>query len=347
MKPIRVNADYEISLFEGKQAKEIINHSLEFLALYLDHRPLVSSKKYSQEYLSHVELLSGKKPSIIQTKDFENWWGDLKNLELEKTLNSKEFSAALSEETLIISSIEELHLLSERTYLAKNPYGMSGQNFIVFNKGEEDKIQPLLKRNRKLIIEPFFQRAKDFSHYVFADDTTISYENIVDENFQYKGTIFQNLNKPDLQSLSFFHEIDETEWKKFEGTLKRIIEAVRESGAPGGFSVDSFTYRKNNALKIRSLSEINYRKTMGLMAWLLSKKFQRENLWSMFVLGKALNNFSYVQSRVKSLQGCFYLSPGDTRFDMYLILARSPEEGRDKYESLRRLVPDGQFPIKL
>jgi hypothetical protein len=58
MKPIKVNADYEITLFENKSPPKVINHSLEFLALYLENRPLVTDKFYSKNFIEHVTQIT-------------------------------------------------------------------------------------------------------------------------------------------------------------------------------------------------------------------------------------------------------------------------------------------------
>jgi len=347
MKPIKVNADYEIALFEKRASPEIINHSLEFLALYLEDRPLCSSKEYKENFLQHIERVSGRKPEIVKSKEWVNWWGSLSDLPLEQKLNSKEFTAELSQDSQIITSIDELRINEGQTYLAKNPFGMSGQNLIVFKKGEESQIELLLKKTKKLIIEPYLDRLADFSHYVLPDGNMIAYENIVDQNFQYKGTIFNDLANPSPGNLSFYNKISLHEWERFHQELNLIVEEVKKSGVSGGYSVDSFIYKTRDGIKIRTACEINYRKTMGLVAYLLSTKFT-SGKWSLFILGKGLRRpdaFSYVQNTVKEVPGCLHLSPGDTRFEMFLLSAGSREEGMKNLGLLKELLPDCQFSI--
>lgn len=347
MRPIRVNADYEMTLFEKKQSPAVVNQSLEFLAFYLEDRPVCSQKKYSDEFLSHVEMISGKKPQIVQTQECENWWGKLENVSLEQTLNSKELSASFEPDTQIISSLSELRLSDKQTYIAKNPFGMSGQNLIVFKKGEESNIEDLLTKTKKLVVEPFFERVFDFSLYVFPDGQFICYENLVDKNFQYKGTIFNDLKHPHISKLSFFNLIDSSEWDRYERSIENVIKKLKLMGASGGYSIDSFVYKTDEGIKIRPVCEINYRKTMGLMSWLLSQRYQKKS-WSLFVLGKSLdkkNTFSLIQERVKTLSQCLYLSPGDTRFEMFLIGGESREDGLKKFLELKTLLPDCEFSV--
>lgn len=347
MIPLKVNADYEIQLFEKRAAPDIINQSLEFLALYLEEAPLSSIKKYADEFLDHVESITGKRPVITKEISSVNWWGDLKNLSLETRLNSKEFTAAFSPESLVVTSLDEIRTEADKIYLAKNPFGMSGQNLIIFRKGEESKLSPLLEKTGKLVIEPLYERVHDFSHYVFPDGGMISYENIVDKNFQYKGTIFNNLKEPSVESLSFYKDVSSEEWEGFHKHLHLIIDEVRQAGGESGFSVDSFTYHSREGLKLRCACELNYRKTMGMMAWMLSQKYSKKNS-SLFILGKSLKRkdaFSYIQKMVKEIPDCLYLSPGDTRFDMFLISGDTREDVLMKAQKLKTLLPHAQLAV--
>ncbi len=350
MKSIKVNADYEMVLFDNKKASKVINQSIEFLALYLEDSPLFSEKVYSKEFLTHVRKITGREPTIINRGDWENWWGELKDLPLEQTLNSKEFIIPFSSESQLITSIQEIAVSPDRNYLAKSPYGMSGQNFLSFSSKDQDKLGPFLARSRKLVVEPLYRRVKDFSHYVFSNGAQISYQNLVDKNFQYKGTIFHDLTCPDLQHLSFYEDINVEEWKIFEQELKKIVMAIRKAGGGSCFSIDSFTYLEEGRLKIRAACEVNYRKTMGLMAFLLSQKFFKELPWTLFILGKPLgrsDSFTYVQEKLRPLSGCLHLSPGDTRFEVFLIGAKSHEEGLQKFNQLQGLLPECQFSVKI
>jgi hypothetical protein len=350
MKPIKVNADYERVLFEKKESPKVVNQSIEFLAMYLEERPLFTEKNYSNEFLEHVKRIKGTRPVVVNKGDWENWWGQLKNLPLEWTLNSKEFVVPFSPDTQLITSMKDLVLSPGKTYLAKSPYGMSGQNFLTFTSSDLKEVSHFLEKCRKLIIEPLYKRVHDFSHYVFSDGQIICYQNLVDHHFQYKGTLFKNLLSPDLNNLKFYQELQLPDWEEFEKDFRSIVDAVHEAGGVNGFSVDSFTYLEDGKLEIRTASEINYRKTMGLMAWLLSRKYFNDMSWSLFVLGKSLGRpdaFSYVDEQLKTLKDCIHLSPGDTRFEAFLIAARSHEEGIEKYKELRRLLPDCQFSINI
>jgi hypothetical protein len=343
MRAIRVNADYEMMLFENKSGPSIINQSLEFLAFFLTDRPVYTSKKYSAEYLDHVESITQRKPEIQQDGPFENWWGSLSDIGLERRLNSKLESALLSPDTQIVSKLEEIKILSDKIYVAKAPGGMSGQHIRTFTRETLKNLEGDLLGG-PLVIEPLFERIKDFSHYIFPDGM-IAYENIVDRRFQYRGTI-QNLLNPTQQGLSFYTDADSAEWERFSSDLNRIKEHYFSLGAKGGFSIDSFLYLEDNVRRIRSLSEVNYRKTMGLMSWELSKKYLVDQGWSFLCLVRKKKAVSFQQ--IKSAcekTNVLYLSPGDTRFEIFLIGSSSAHEGLIRYEELKSLLPDCEFPI--
>lgn len=345
--PIRVNADYEMELFSGKKSSPLINEALEYLALFLEDRPLFTKKKYSDEYLSYIKQLIGRNPLIVTEGTYENWWGKLKDLELEKKLNSKEFSASLSG-AKVISCPEELELLSGISYLAKDPRGMSGQNIFTFRKGEELLLNKYFENRKNLIVEPLLKRVADFSHYIFPDNSAICYENLVDRKFQYKGTIFHNIKSPDINHLSFAQQLSVAKWNDFLMIKDKILKAYRAAGAVDGFSIDSFVYDDVD-LQIYPISEVNYRKTMGLIAFNLLQKLAPEATWGAFVLGKNTSKKTFLEklSLTQLLSKVIYLSPGDSRFDMFLISAENTAEGIENFHELKKLLSDTEFSIEI
>lgn len=345
MKSIKFNADYESVLFANKPAP-VINQALEFLAFFVDERPLITSKKYSEDYLKYVTAITGSKPILKKEGQAENFWGKLENLSLERKLNSKMESSKFiidqkwCSHTYIIHSIEELTGLDDGIYLAKNPFGMSGQNFVTFNKCTVNKVEPLLKFGA-VIVEPLFDRKYDFSHYVFPDGKTICYQNLVDDKFQYRGTVFNDFNNATIENLGFYSELSRSEWKKFQEQLEGIIQFYRSQGAVDGFSVDSFVYVERGELKIRVMSEINYRRTMGLVCYLLAERFA-EASWCAFLLAKADKH-----KTIPVDKSMIQLSPGDSRYEMFFLSANDQESGKHRFGELKELLPDCQFAVEL
>lgn len=346
MSSIKVNADYESVLFFNKPMP-VVNEALEFLAMYLDSRPLVTSKSYSKEFLDHVESFTGKRPLLQKEGKSENWWGPLTNLDLEKKLNSKEMSTCFNKDSFVVNALSDLPKL-DKTYLAKNPFGMSGQNFAMVEEGRLDNLEVMLKKG-PVVIEPFFDRKFDFSHYVFPNGVSICYENIVDKKFQYRGTIFKNYTQPTIENLSFASDVD---WTQFKSDYQKIL-SLYKSVLKTGFSIDSFIYEENG-LKVRSLSEVNYRRTMGQTAFELSLKFGGIRKWSAFLLTKSRNDFLGTKKKLLELEwepdtsrGVILLSPGDVRYDMFFLSALDEAEGKILLNELKSLLPDCEFAVEL
>lgn len=344
MSAIKVNADYESVLFFNKSLP-VVNEAIEFLAMYLVPKPIITSKQYSKEFLDHVESFTGHRPELKKEGKCENWWGPLTHPELEKELNSKVKSARFNKDSYVVTSLNDLPDL-DRTYLAKNPFGMSGQNFAMVEKNRLENLEVMLKKG-PVVLEPFFNRKHDFSYYVFPNGVSICYENIVDNKFQYKGTIFKDYTNPVIQNLRFYTKVD---WSEFY--LDKIISEYK-TNLPTGFSIDSFVYEENG-LHIRSLSEVNYRRTMGQTAFELAVRFGGVRKWAAFLICKSRNNFLETKKKLLPIEwepdtsrGVILLSPGDTRFDMFFLSAIDENEGRVLLKEVKELLPDCEFSVEI
>jgi hypothetical protein len=188
MKPLRVNADYEVELFHNRPAPEVINQTIEFFLFFLNERTLYSKKKYQPSYLDRVESLTGQKPRVTDQGPYENFWGPLTDLEVEKWWNSKITSTELiiennwCQRTKIIRSESDLAGLDwNQTYLLKDPFAMSGQKFQSLRSIDPVEMKIALVKKAlssgAQILEPLFERKYDFSQYVFPDGKVIAYQN--------------------------------------------------------------------------------------------------------------------------------------------------------------------------
>lgn len=332
MKPLRVNADYEVELFHNRPAPGVINQTIEFFLFFLNERTLYSKKKYKQSYLDRVESLTGHKPQVTDKGPYENFWGLLTDLEVEKWWNSKLISTELiiknnwCERTKIIRSVTDLADINwTQDYLLKDPFAMSGQKFQLLRSidSTEIKIALVLKALSAgaQIFEPLFNRRYDFSQYVFPDDKIIAYQNLVDAKFQYKGSVFSNHLSSRLEDLSFYSDLSQESWKQFKQQTQTIIEYYKQQPNQVGFSIDSFVYEENGELKIRVMSEINYRRTMGRVAYELSQRFSPNDPWSALVLVKP--------HAFRANKNIMLLSPGDSRFDILFLHAENSEAGKE------------------
>ena len=357
MKALRFNADYELDLFYGQKGPEILNHSLEFMLFFLTNNPVLTQKKYDSGYLDHVEHISGHRPTLIKDGPYENYWGMLKNRELEKWWNSKLTTTELiikkgwcSDTHILKSEDDVIGIGMTKDALLKDPHGMSGQKFQVLPRemipGDKLSIVRRAIKNGPLILEPLLNRKYDFSQYIFPDGKKISYQNIVDEKFQYKGSIFHDYKRANLESLSFYQEIDKKYWSLFSKQIEDLITFFSQQPNECGYSIDSFIFEEMGELKIRPVSEINYRRTMGRISYELSLLYGGHRPWSMFMLQKSIPDKIPLWQKLKPLElskhssnGLVVLSPGDTRFDMLFLSAMNQEEGQSlKYEMQKLLA---------
>lgn len=316
MKPLKLNGDYETELFTGKQGSSLISQTLEFFIFFLTDRTLYTQKKYSEDYLTYVENKTGITPNISSKTPYENWWGLLQDLEKEKWWNSKLTSTELvirekwCDKTVIVHSAGDIPEFTGQEVLIKDPFGMSGQKFQTSNG------KPQIK-NFPVIIEPLFNRKFDFSLYVFPDGKIIAYENQVDEKFQYKGTTFTS-GTCQLEDLSFYHLISEAEWTLYRERTMAIKNFYSKYPNEIGYSIDSFVYEDHGELKIRPLSEINYRRTMGRMAFELATRYFPHHTRCSLQLLKPVAG-EPLWKKYQNDKNALVLSPGDTRFEILLL----------------------------
>lgn len=353
MKSLRVNAAYEAELY-GLQASSHVSEAIEFLALFLSSRPLYTQKKYSAAYLDHIQEKTGHRPILLNVGDYENWWGSLKNISVEQKLNSKvtcaEFLLAneFGEGISIVTTSSEIEKLKNRPTILKAASGMSGMGNKVLKDGLEAWIQKSLEVG-PIVAEPLWNRKFDFSTYVFSQSHQITYQNLVDSSFQYKGSIFTDVSNLSIENLSFYPSVSSSDWERAIFIRSKVSDYYLSLSSEGNFCLDSFIYESDGQLRVRPVCEVNSRRTMGLTAYQLSKKFSKENSWSMFVLGKSLKTeggFATLQKRLKN-SDVLILSPGDSRFEMFLITAANYESGKNKFLELSKLLPECQFSVEI
>ncbi len=353
MKPFRVNADYEVELFRKMLAPHAINQSIEFFLFFLNDRPLWSLKNYSPEYLSHVEALTNRAPKIVHSGPYENFWGPLKDIETEKWWNSKITSTQFiidqkwCGKTQILNQASNLDFLQDgHTYLLKDPFGMSGQKFQILNNNSKAFLEKALSSGVQ-IIEPWLDRQFDFSQYVFPDGKVIAYENLVDAKFQYKGTTFHHYPGASLNHLSFYSKIPKEEWDIFQDQTQQIIHHYSKFPNLNGYSIDSFIYKESGELKIRVMSEINYRWTMGRVAYELSQKFAPDPGWSRLLLLKRPETSQHLWNVLAPLKNIWVLSPGDSRFEIFFLSAENEREGETLMLKMNELLANSKTSVEI
>ena len=274
-----VNMDYEFNLthkktkFKGKLLSEF-----EYIFFFIENgeKKLLSSVVYDEKYLHRLRDFGFNIPVIISKSLVEptNWWGslDLKNLELERKLNSKIKSLEIAkklqlcptevaliesdkayEEYMTSSHLEGMHLLKEE-------FGFSGIGHKIIRLRNEE-----IKISRPRIIAPLYERVLDIGiSFDLTNDTYFIIQNFITKDFKFCGGLYIG-DSGKLASLFNFVNEDELSQK-----ILSMLNYFKNIGVKSNISVDMFYYKEKNEIKPYYMVEINYRKTMGLMIKALS-----------------------------------------------------------------------------
>ncbi|MFZ4712508.1 MAG: hypothetical protein ACOYL6_02240 [Bacteriovoracaceae bacterium] len=342
----KANFDYEIELFTGKN-KPKLNQEFEYLFWWTDAKKGLLSTviHYEREYLDYIEGLVHEEVGQTTKPAEKNWWGRLSNPKQEKLLNSKITSSQFAIEnnlahpkTKIVTDVSEMNFAESKQYVLKNPYLMSGKGFMRFLGSEFQSTakawaEKQLKQN-PLIFEPWLKKRHDFSTYIFLQEEKMeSYFNLSNDQGNYKGTVVYS------DPNSVFEDLEErgVNLDYYFQSLNLIREHYTQLGANLGMSVDSFTYEENEVLKTYYLSEVNYRKTMGLIALKLKKFLAANGVGQLLMVTKKddchFNHFTDYKAHFdghlydeKSKKGIILLSPPNQQFSTFFLAAHNKEE---------------------
>ena len=263
------NVDYENFLFSGRAnysfTSSKINQEFEFLINFFEDDPVIHTHKlYNERYKEKIEALSGKKFSTSTDPSLARpWCCPIGGIEKDQRIHSKATSSRLAlekgwEEESKIVTIKNFSPAPGRLY--KTEGGFSGRGHLLWPR-DEAAILKLLEKGALLIEEPLRTRSLDFSALVLGPGQRRLYVNLVDERFQYKGTL---LEEPVLNAKTR---------DRYEEILDELEREYLAIGADYPFSVDSYLYLKDGRERLCAVSEVNARKTMGYIAAGLEKHF--------------------------------------------------------------------------
>lgn len=247
----RINLDFDAALAlnnSSYQNTKFVNELeyIFFLVNQSDTNTLCSVKQYDSEYLRKLSQYGFVIPKI--SSDFSqcnNWWGDISNFELSKTLNSKCWLASwhkpLNDKT--ISSLKDIP--AEFPLYYRSDQGFSGINNKVLRHIDDAKNlrYPGVATRYVKVVQCFGVT------YNLEDDTYFIVENIVDSNGKFNGGRVIDMNSIkasfDLNSV-----ISKIRTHLPSDTIKRI-------------QFDNMVYEEGGSLVLCPLVEINYRQTIG------------------------------------------------------------------------------------
>lgn len=269
MKPLIVNADYD-DVLNGSPGDLRRIVTVECVALWVLREPVRAHRAYPEEYLDHIQQHTGHRPVLKTKGPGENWWGELKNLPLERELNSKLTSfdfwnARWPMGEKVCRSISEVAKVIETMGPAviKRAHGMSGRGVARTDAQDWQKTPHRLHSwvGEGVIVGPLLGRVSDLSAlWLPQENQFIFYRNDVDQRFQWRGVELENGGAPNLSS----EEIKAMgSWRQHLEELRLLIQS---KGYLGPFSIDAFFYKEKGILKFHPGSEINARKTMGFLA---------------------------------------------------------------------------------
>lgn len=299
------NADYESSLFLGQYDKiefSKVNQEFEYLLFWIQEQAVYSQVQYSKDFLDHLREEGQFNPKVtLDKQNVKLWFGNFEDAELKKKINSKLFALELCQKYNFnkytghtIESKDEY----DPKLLTRLPYGMSGVG--TYESLDEKKLDNMLSKGQ-LIQVPKLNRQKDISS-LWTGTSFVTYENYVDEKFQYKGSILGE------DSLGI-HQ------KKYQDFLNQVQKELPQNLI---YSIDSFIYRDNGKEELFFMCEVNLRKTMGYIVWQLS---------SLYAKGYGHKSFLLIpKRRVRNKEKFYSLRKRDKE---ELILPLSPiEKGR-------------------
>ncbi|MCR9202957.1 MAG: hypothetical protein NXH75_00125 [Halobacteriovoraceae bacterium] len=265
MKTYLTNLDFELLLekeyFEKPEYNKI-NSTLEYLFFWYGEKAfLYSEKEYSDEYFQYIEGLTGVRPQTTRDdSELICWWGKLDSKEdflHERAVNSNKSAHEARKElgfqavpSYLLNSKEELASFiseQEKTFVVKNNFGFSG-------KGLNFQIEKV--RSFPVIAEPWVHRIRDFGVYLNESDFFIIQNNMT-KNGAYRASLIKTFNEAEA----------------LEAPCRKVFNFYQKKFQVKEIQIDTFQFLENSEIKYQYLCEVNHRRSMGQIAFHLSKKF--------------------------------------------------------------------------
>ncbi|APJ02714.1 DUF455 family protein [Silvanigrella aquatica] len=283
-----ISQNYISNLQPWGWSPESTNIMKSFLPKLIGKNVFLNEIFKEEFYLQYIKSLYSKETAaklIIKLKI------DLKNIEflLPEDEDLPKISIDLNSVDLNIKYF--LNRRNFRTVVLKAPWGCSGQNMLrvqTHELGTPDKnwILNILREQGALIVEPWFEKVVDLSYQakILENKTIIpigSTRFLTDLRGQYKAT-FLGKKTDDLSSelMKFIYNNYEN-YSGIEEILKATSILVGEyliaSKYEGPYGIDAFIYKDERAqhgYRLKFLSEINPRFTMGRVALEIGKRIQ-------------------------------------------------------------------------
>jgi len=322
---IKVNFDYEYQL-QGKSKPEIRKNLdyLFFISKDSQNKVLITDNIFCDDYINYLEEICGhklnwKNNSVKSTY----WWGNLEDLERKKFLNDKETVLKLNNENYqTITEFSQLEKLSEMSF-CKSAFSFSGNGSCKLPK--ELKKAKYLLRKSKLLQMPYYNIQSEFGRIFTKRNGKLillnSYQNTINKGI-YRGSQVSNEISQKYQNLD-------------QSYLEKLKTLPIKEGET--FQIDGFEYLdKSNKIKVKDISEINFRKTMtvfllGIMKKLNVKKcdfnniqleiFKNDDKYSTF--SQKLLSYKHKNILFDGIEGVIPVSPIDSIFQVLIKIKKN------------------------
>ncbi|PIK13926.1 hypothetical protein [Halobacteriovorax sp. JY17] len=284
---------------------------------------LKTTYKFSEEYLEHLLSLNLLSNKVSYKGASIPWWGKCVDLEKEKFFNSKISMTELGirEGWIPIPSvITKNEAIKKLTYpmIARAEWGFSGRGVSVIRNLED-----IEKISTTSVFSQFVEKYKDYGvTFNLNDKSFFIIENYIDQYGQFKGG--------ELKS------IDDS----IGGENFKILEVIRDKlaslGAKDSIQIDTFTYKDG----FHPFVEVNYRKTMGLMAHSLNRIFPEKFVyWGILKITISKNFKELLEVLSEFEERVVLLSPVD-KFISVALLSDKPLDGRKVFQDLEKFISE-------
>ena len=281
----QMNVDFELNLadnsFVDNPKKKLIREEFEYLIWWLGNTNLHSKKYYSADYFEHLKNYGIATVQLLDQPSDPFWAKDPTNSK-QRILNSKRENAKIlnqlrvnAHQFLIPESMQDLEHFETPMWI-RDEFSFSGSGTLAIREKSDLLYFKAKLRNKldKIVIAPLLKPQEEFGVLVDNLGNYTIHRNIIDHAGQYKGSAFEKDFETTL-SLDLHEKIDQ-------------IIAAYNPLAFDCWGIDFFRYQDHSF----HFSEINHRKTMGLMGrQLWHKYFFKENCFALFLLPQRTLNF--------------------------------------------------------
>lgn len=287
MKYAIVNTDYERTLFQDIIPKDesIPKEGMrwEFIFFFINQAAdigLATDRDYPQDYLDYLQSLGLGVPKIKNSREGFNWFGQLKDLEVERKLNSKVWSYELLEKLGLkvnnlstVNNSEEAALAMskqpEQKWILKSPFRSSGAGQWILKSADE-----LPNFTTPHLLEPFHERVADLVYHFSPGQEPFTYISKPTKEGGYRGgLIFKR--QEELRSYIAGRGLSK-QLNELEGVWDKVMNELQKVDLTQPLTLDSFIYTDGTENLVYPMCEINYRITMGTLLGAL-RQFLPEN----------------------------------------------------------------------